>query len=178
MGTSDDMGELETAYISVKDYSGTGEGSLSTATTKSVLSKASGGGSVGTVSEDKVIKVQFNPDSLTFSYGGAVKKNEKTSIGSGTEKAPPQAKPEDTAESINISMKLIYDRSIYVDSSVQPEVEQLLAILKKHYVRKITFYWGTMCYSGILKSIDAEYVLFNSTGVPMRAVVNLTMQVT
>jgi hypothetical protein len=34
-----------------------------------------------------------------------------------------------------------------------------------------------MCYKGALKSISAEYVLFNSTGIPMRAIVNLSMQV-
>jgi hypothetical protein len=175
--SSSEFSMLETAYIVVKDDTNVGKSSFTTATTKSFLSGLSSDRSKA-LSESKQIKVQFNPDSLNFSYSsGGSDKKDKTSISPNEDGSTPQAKPEDKQENLSISMKLVFDRSIYIDSSVQPEVEQFLAILKKHYMREITFYWGTMNYKGIVKSISAEYVLFNKYGIPMRANVDLKMEV-
>jgi hypothetical protein len=171
------LGILETAYIEVEDYSGFEQSKLSASKIKSILSGLSDEKTKES-SQSKKIKVQFNPDSLSFSSGGGSQsKKSKTSIVMNEEGKATQAEAEDSQEAIDISFKLIFDRSTYKDSSVQPDIEQFLAMLKKPYVRQITFYWGTMCYKGALKSISAEYVLFNSTGIPMRAIVNLSMQV-
>jgi len=45
-------------------------------------------------------------------------------------------------------------------------------------VRQVAFYWGTMCYKGVVRSVDAEYVLFDQEGTPMRATVDFTIDVT
>jgi hypothetical protein len=175
-GVDSGLGVLETAYIEIKDNTSTGENTLTNSKTKSILSGLTQNRSES-LKDSKQIKVQFNPESLSFSYGGSGAKKEKTSIVQNDEGKATQAAAQDGNEAVNISFRLVFDRSIYKDCSVQPEVEQFLALIKKPYIREITFYWGTMCYEGIVRSIDAEYVLFNSKGVPMRANVNMSMQV-
>ncbi len=35
---------------------------------------------------------------------------------------------------------------------------------------------GEMSYTGVIKNVDAEYVLFNALGIPARALVSLTLE--
>lgn len=60
--------------------------------------------------------------------------------------------------------------------SVRPQVEGFLGALHNEKTRKITLSWGNMAYRGILSSVDAEYTMFNMAGNPIRAVVNLQIQ--
>lgn len=57
--------------------------------------------------------------------------------------------------------------------SVRPQVEGFLAALRNENTRKMTFYWGKMAYRGVLETVSAEYTMFNMSGNPIRANVNL-----
>ncbi len=61
------------------------------------------------------------------------------------------------------------------DNSVQTEVEGFMAALRSVYTRRITFYWGRLCYEGVLNRIAARYTMFNVNGQPIRAVVALSL---
>ncbi|MBO6137691.1 MAG: hypothetical protein J6O71_03675 [Lachnospiraceae bacterium] len=60
-------------------------------------------------------------------------------------------------------------------NTVQPEVEALIAALRNENTRLITFHWGQISYPGVLKSVTANYVMFNVSGEPIRATVDLSM---
>lgn len=166
---------METAYIEVYDCRNFDNAPLSNATTKNVLSSgqtASAGSRVTT------LKVQFNPSSLRFTSGEMNAGKEKADISQNENGQTKTASAENTSAAVHVAVKLIFDRTIYTDCSVQPDVERFLAIVKNPYVRQVAFYWGTMCYKGVVKSVDAEYVLFNQEGTPMRATVDFTVDVT
>lgn len=57
--------------------------------------------------------------------------------------------------------------------SVRPQVEGFIGALHDEKTRSITLAWGQMRYKGILNAVDAEYTMFNMSGNPIRAVVNL-----
>lgn len=57
--------------------------------------------------------------------------------------------------------------------SVRPQVEGLIGALRNTRTRKLTFYWGNMCYKGVLNELDAQYTMFSIEGRPVRAVVNI-----
>lgn len=57
--------------------------------------------------------------------------------------------------------------------SVRPQVEGLIGALRNTHTRKITFYWGNMCYKGILNELSAQYTMFSIEGRPVRAVVHI-----
>lgn len=57
--------------------------------------------------------------------------------------------------------------------SVRPQVEGFIGALRNPHTRKLTFYWGNMCYKGVLNELSAEYTMFSIEGRPVRAVVNI-----
>lgn len=59
--------------------------------------------------------------------------------------------------------------------TVQREVEGFIAALRNENTRLITFHWGEICYSGVLRRVGVEYTMFNVTGEPVRASVGLTI---
>ena len=59
--------------------------------------------------------------------------------------------------------------------SVQTEVEGFIAALRNRNTRLVTFNWGDFVYSGVLRSIGANYTMFNPTGEPIRATVDMVM---
>ncbi len=61
------------------------------------------------------------------------------------------------------------------DNSVQTEVEGFMAAIRSVYTRRITFYWGRLCYEGVLNRIAARYTMFNVNGQPIRAIVGLSL---
>lgn len=61
------------------------------------------------------------------------------------------------------------------DFSVQTEVEGLMAALRSRYTREISFHWGSMCYTGVLNRVSAQYTMFNVQGQPIRAEVDLSL---
>lgn len=166
---------METAYIEVQDCRNFDNAPLSNAATQSALS---GTGTARAGNQVTTLRVQFNPSSLRFSSGETNAGREKADISRDENGQTRTAPAENTSAVVHVAVKLIFDRTIYMDCSVQPEVERFLAIVKNPYVRQVAFYWGTMCYRGVVKSVDAEYVLFNEEGTPMRATVDFTIDVT
>ena len=59
--------------------------------------------------------------------------------------------------------------------TIQREVEGFIAALRNEDTRLITFNWGEMCYSGVLRRVSVEYTMFNVTGEPVRAMVGLSI---
>lgn len=59
--------------------------------------------------------------------------------------------------------------------TIQKEVEGFIAALRNRYTRLITFHWGEFNYSGILRSVGANYSMFNPDGEPVRGTVDLSI---
>lgn len=59
--------------------------------------------------------------------------------------------------------------------SVQPYVEALIGAIRNSRTRDVTFSWGDMCYDGVLNSINSKYTMFNTSGSPVRAEVDITI---
>jgi hypothetical protein len=60
-------------------------------------------------------------------------------------------------------------------TSVQPEVEALTSVVRSGTKRLVRFVWGDMVYEGVLNNVNAEYVMFNPNGEPVRAYVSMSM---
>ncbi len=60
-------------------------------------------------------------------------------------------------------------------TSVQPEVEGFIGALRNRYTRLISFHWGNMAYTGVLRSVNATYTMFDPLGQPVRARVDMTI---
>lgn len=165
---------METAYIQVYDCRETDNAPLSQTTTKRVLS---GGQKAPAKSSVTTLKVQFNPSSLQFTSGETSVSREKADIVHRENGQTRTAQAENASSIVRVSVKLVFDRTVYADCSVQPEVERFIAIIRNPYVRQVAFHWGTMCYRGVVKDVTAEYVLFDQEGTPMRATVDFTIDV-
>lgn len=171
-------GRLETAYIKFRDCREFDAAAPSPADTKKALMKGIAGKKKDT-EEERIIKVQFNPASLSFSFSGReISKKHKTDISKSDGGEARQAEAEDISDILSVSFKLVFDRSIYADPSVKPEVESFLMLVKNPYVRQHAFYWGKMCYKGVIRHVSAEYVLFNQAGIPVRATISITLDIT
>lgn len=166
-------GTLETAYIQIIDCRKLDTKNVNPDAAKKALSKNSKDKNVQTSSVIN-LKVQFNPSELTFSSGEAAYGNDKASVHYDNGKEPITLS-NNPSTSISVGIKLVFDKSIYKNSSVQSEVEGFFALIKNPYVRQIAFYWGTMCYVGVVKRLDAEYVMFDENGNPIRANVNMSI---
>ncbi len=59
--------------------------------------------------------------------------------------------------------------------SVQKEVEGFIGMIRNRKTRFVTFHWGDMNYSGSVNDLDVRYTMFNVTGQPVRATVNMTI---
>ncbi|MCR4591190.1 MAG: hypothetical protein K5668_10270 [Lachnospiraceae bacterium] len=59
--------------------------------------------------------------------------------------------------------------------TVQKQVEGFISALRNRFTRLITFHWGEFNYSGILRNVGATYTMFNVTGEPVRASVDLSI---
>lgn len=153
----------------------------------------------------KYFTVQFNPNSLRLSghSGGLVRKTAFNAAAHQDEAGKLQYGPGKTY--IELAVTLLFDKVDPQDAflgdklapsltnmgkgiaktvmkatnkkknTVQPEVEGLIAALRNDNTRLITFHWGNLSYPGILKSVTANYVMFNVSGEPIRATVDLSM---
>lgn len=151
-------------------------------------------------SSKKLFTVQFNPSSLLLSghSGGMVS---KLDYDEETDEAT-QA-PVDTT--ISLSVDLLFDSMDPQDAfmsdksnmsptslakgaanialsatkkkkvTVQRQVEGFIGAIRNENTRLLTFHWGEMSYSGVLRNVAVEYTMFNVTGEPVRAVVGLTI---
>ena len=148
----------------------------------------------------KVFTVQFNPSSLRLSgHSGEV----MPKLNYDAENDEASVAPVDTT--ISLSVDLLFDSMDVQDAfmsdkisssttdigkgvangilsatgnkkkTIQRQVEGFIGALRNENTRLITFHWGEMSYSGVLRSVSAEYTMFNVTGEPVRAIVSLTI---
>ena len=144
----------------------------------------------------KKFQVQFNPSDLQIEgYGGGRIANiaynnpdDKDKVSSSNVTMMPMP------VYVKMSVKLLFDRMdpgdcflsaktnvsfssdvTSVVKGVQEEVEGLIAALRSPYTRCITFNWGEMSYEGVLNRVASQYTMFDSSGEPVRAVVQLSL---
>lgn len=165
---------METAYIAVYDCRKFDNAPLSGDVTRKRLQGNQSAPAADTVT---IMKVQFNPSSLRFSSGESESGKERSDVTHDERGQTRKAPAENSSERVHMEVKLIFDRSIYVNTSVHQDVESFIDIVRNPYVRQVTFYWGTMCYRGVVKRVNAEYVLFDRDGIPMRATVDFGIDV-
>ncbi len=60
--------------------------------------------------------------------------------------------------------------------TVKTEVEGLIACLLSPLTRTVVFTWGDMVFWGELFQVNANYTMFNKSGNPIRAVVEISIQ--
>ncbi|MDE7323231.1 MAG: hypothetical protein K2N73_11035 [Lachnospiraceae bacterium] len=171
---SKSSGMLENAYIAVIESSDLDSDPLRPEITQKMLSGKTAGNN--SKNNNYMIKIQFNPSTLSFTSHDISRQKKKADISKKEQGEVETALSDCPDAAINVSFKLVYDRTIYEDSNVQPDVEKFIALATNPFVRQVIFCWGEMVYKGIVKNVDAEYVLFNALGKPTRAYVNLTIQ--
>ncbi len=76
-----------------------------------------------------------------------------------------------TGGAINLAKNVIHG-----EYTVKPQVEALIGSLLSPNTRKVIFCWSNMIFRGELKSVDANFTMFNKKGNPIRAVVDITIE--
>lgn len=164
---------LETAFLRLYSYFDT-QGFSMTEKAKSALK---GNYAPQNESQEKVIKVQFNPTELNFSLSGRENEEDKVSVNPGRNRGMEHAKAREQREMAHLKIPLIFDGSLSPkQQSVLSVVEGFLTMIEDAGVRKIDFWWGSLFYRGVLESASAEYQLFNAQGIPVRAKVDLELK--
>ena len=159
---------------------------------------------VATFKEPKYFKVQFNPSELQIN--GALEPEEKQDAQSSDQSKrvliDSVLKPAITL-SVNLYFdemnKADAFRSTYLNPnlnvadvatnlasvitslkgdvrSVQPQVEAILGAICNSYTRYITFCWTDFYFTGQLTHVNAQYTMFSTSGIPIRAVLSLRIQ--
>lgn len=165
---------LETAYLEIFDQRQAMPVSMSNAITQNALAGISG--RQNSYQQSNVLKVQFNPNTLEFTAGIQREERKRFNIERNDNGEVEEADISKCMDAVTVAISLVFDRSIYQDSSVEPEVEGFLAMVQNPYVRKVAFHWGSQYYVGKIKDIKAEYKLFNRQGIPMRATVDFSIK--
>lgn len=157
--------------------------------------------SAGAAHTAKQFKVQFNPSTLKLSAQSSECTSVRDVSGSGENVSGGAV---DVI--MNLSVQLIFDRVNNQDAfmnekfvlnptsivsgaakgivntvtgreyTVQPQVEGFIAALRNSNTRLVTFCWGNLHYTGVLKRVDSKYTMFSVSGRPIRAVVDLEIE--
>ncbi len=125
------------------------------------------------------VYVQFNPNSLEYSYGKKTfKKSAKKDGQRGVQQSPLAAR-----EQARLSMRLFFNtfesESSYED--VRRKIMPLRAFLCKTgdeetvNGRTVMFAWGTLAFKGTMDGFSASYQMFASDGTPVQAEVSLSI---
>lgn len=168
---------IEMAYLEVFNDMEETPQILSVSKIKNALSGAGGTGRENT--DNTILKVPFNPSKLSFSTGYGSGDHSTDTKAAITKKENGQVAVADNSrqeQALCVSIELIFDRTIYRKDSVLEEVEGFLAVVQNPYVRTVAFHWGNQYYKGQLKSLKANYVMFNKDGLPIRATVNFSIE--
>ncbi len=125
------------------------------------------------------VYVQFNPNSLEYSYGKKASKKGAQKDGQREDQQSPLA----AREQCRLSMRLFFNtydsESSYTD--VRSKIMPLRAFLCKTQDEEtvngktVTFAWGTLAYTGTMDSFSVTYQMFASDGVPVQAEVSLSI---
>jgi hypothetical protein len=60
-------------------------------------------------------------------------------------------------------------------TKVRTEVSAFLAAVRNEYCQRVGFSWGENHYEGDVNNVSAQYTMFNTSGEPVRAIVNFSM---
>lgn len=165
---------LETAYLEIFDYRQEMPRPEPKNSAKTALLGLFGTSDVP--QQSNIMKVQFNPNTLSFRAGTQIEDKKRFDINRNENGIVEEADVGKIQSAVSVSMKLIFDRGMYADNSVAHEVEGFIAMVQNPFVRKVAFYWGKQYYMGQMKDVKAEYQLFDRDGVPMRAVVDFEIE--
>lgn len=152
-------------------------------------------------SQDRLLKVQFNPAQLTLN--SAVMPQSKKDGTSENSRTIANWDPQmtmtttlyfddmDTYDAFmwekftaslsvqglsNISKGVAEGLGVSRVHSVQDRVEALVAVLRNPYTRTISFRWADFCFIGTLNTVRANYTMFSTSGRPIRAAVQLRLK--
>ena len=152
-------------------------------------------------SQDRALRVQFNPSELTLNASAVPKSEQDGTTGRSRTMAVEDAK-------LNLTVMLYFDDMDTYDAfmwdkftagltaqgisnlakmgmeaagkqkvhSVQGQVETLVAALRNPYTRLISFRWADFAFIGQLNTVRANYTMFSTSGRPIRAQVLLRIQ--
>lgn len=125
--------------------------------------------------EETIYPIQFAPEKLRLSTVG--KKNRiKRDFVERKGSSSKNRWERHSFSGINLSLHLLFDKSTEDNESVRSDIEGLLNALKKCAEdTKIAFCWNNTEFSGTLKYLSAEYLMFDSQGSPVRASADLTI---
>ena len=129
-----------------------------------------------------VILVQFNPSSLSIVSRAIVSQQKTQQINSDV-----AIVNNGGIQSRQMSISLIFDS--YKEESlglgifsrgkggdVKSAIDNLEEFMNSY--DEVTFIWGKIIFTGCIENISTQYTMFDAGGVPVRAVVELTMQET
>lgn len=211
-------GNIETALLVIHDYrqkaaemSNGVTGGLTTAETLSALNQSRIRATAAALetgappsypgSQDRTLRVQFNPSELTLNASAVPKSEQDSTTGRSRTMAVEDAK-------LNLTVALYFDDMNTYDAfmwdkftagltaqgianltkmgmevagkgkvySVQGQVEALVAALRNPYTRLISFRWADFTFIGQLNTVRANYTMFSPSGRPIRAQVLLRIQ--
>ncbi len=125
------------------------------------------------------VYVQFNPNSLEYSYGKKAHKKSAKKDGQKEEQQSPLAAREQSRLSMRLFFNTYDSESSYTDvrSKIMPLRAFLCRTQDEETVngKTVTFAWGTLAYTGTMDSFSVTYQMFASDGVPVQAEVSLSL---
>lgn len=146
--------------------------------------------------EKKPVYVQFNPNSLEYSYAGGTQQSGGQGTGRDGGAAPGagmqngwpfgyfrQQSPLDTRTGARLSMRLFF--STYTDETAYTDVREKLKPLRAFLCKtgdsrivgkKVIFAWGSLGFKGYLDSFSVTYQMFASDGTPVQAEASVSME--
>lgn len=204
VNTADKDTVLEKAYLEFTDCRDIVRDSGSkTPAVGAAAAALSGGGREQSSDKVRIIDVQFNPGKLSFRSGYMRRKEddeEEEQEDGRAGKAPEQSAFRERRDiqnrdphkkskrnphpgrpsSLTLSVELIFDGTCLKsgEQSVRMRVEALLEAAENPFIRQVSFNWGTMYYEGRITGLDVQYVMFDGAGEPLRANVDLSMELT
>ncbi|MFT2016856.1 peptidase M23 [Streptomyces sp. 796.1] len=126
------------------------------------------------------IDFQFNPKELTLTKAAAWKRSPAKGAKSA---GPPEYQGPKPSK---LTVEMFFDASDTQDTSVVTSVEKLLACCvptsetrqqRRSSPPWVVFHWGGLTgFPGYLSQVQVKYTLFTTSGVPIRAVCQVTME--
>lgn len=115
------------------------------------------------------IVVQYNPKSIQYS---ASAQDTQTSAAAGT--GGPNAIT--AGCSITMSIELLFFNQGSEDDSVRTQMDKLLTLMSASKDRQVRFSWSAMVIEGAVTSFSSSYDMFDKTGKPISAKVNMSIR--
>lgn len=126
------------------------------------------------------VDFQFNPKELGLTKGASWKRNATKGAKSA---GPPEFQGPEPSK---LTVEMFFDASEAQDSSVVTAVEQLFACCvptsetrqqQRSSPPWVVFHWGGLTgFPGYVSKVQAKYTLFSTSGVPIRAVCQVTVE--